>query len=87
MKDITLNKASDGTTNGATTKITNEGLTITPANAGANNANTISVTTSGISAGNKEITNVASALKNLWCEQWRANSATASTCGYYGCGS
>ena len=63
LKDITLNKASDGTTNGATTKITNEGLTITPANAGANNANTISVTTSGISAGNKEITNVASALK------------------------
>ena len=61
LKDITLNKASDGTTNGATTKITNEGLTITPAN-GANNANTISVTKDGISAGNKAITNVKSGL-------------------------
>ena len=64
LKDITLNTASDGaTTNVATTKITNEGLTITPANgAGADNANTISVTKDGISAGNKAITNVASAL-------------------------
>ena len=60
LKDITLNKASDGTTNGATTKITNDGLTITPAT-GANNAN-ISVTTSGISAGDKAITNVKSGL-------------------------
>ncbi|HHF5992945.1 TPA: ESPR-type extended signal peptide-containing protein [Haemophilus influenzae] len=51
--------------NGATTQITNEGLTITPANgagAGTNTANTISVTKDGIKAGNKEITNVASAL-------------------------
>ncbi|HHV6531200.1 TPA: hypothetical protein ACUMF3_001788, partial [Haemophilus influenzae] len=64
LKDITLNKASDGTTNGATTKITNDGLTITPNGAGATGtAAPISVTASGISAGNKEITNVASALK------------------------
>ena len=59
LTSITLGKTGTGA-NGATTKITNEGLTITPAT-GANNAN-ISVTTSGISAGNKAITNVASGL-------------------------
>ncbi|MEX4039583.1 autotransporter adhesin Hia [Haemophilus influenzae] len=61
LTSITLDK----TANGATTKITKDGLTITPANGGAtgtNNANIISVTTSGISAGNKAITNVASGL-------------------------
>ncbi|WP_118859723.1 Hia/Hsf adhesin N-terminal domain-containing protein [Haemophilus haemolyticus] len=64
LKDITLNKASDGATNGATTKITSDGLTITPAaGAGADNANIISVTKDGIKAGNQQITNVASALK------------------------
>ena len=64
LKDITLNKASDGTTNGATTKIDQNGLTITPAN-GAGTTGTatpISVTKDGISAGNKAITNVASGL-------------------------
>ncbi|PRL64339.1 hypothetical protein BV058_01351 [Haemophilus influenzae] len=65
LKDITLNTASDGATTGATTKIDQNGLTITPATgAGTNNANEISVTTSGIKAGNKEITNVASGLTN-----------------------
>ncbi|PRM15545.1 hypothetical protein BV002_00992 [Haemophilus influenzae] len=67
LKDITLNKASDGTTNGATTKITKDGLTITPAAGagatGANDANTISVTKDGIKAGGKEITNVKSGLR------------------------
>ena len=66
LKDITLNKASDGATNGATTKITNDGLTITPAAGagatGTNDVNTISVTKDGIKAGNKAITNVASGL-------------------------
>lgn len=56
------------TANGATTQITNEGLTITPAANGAAagtgtpDGNTISVTKDGISAGNKAITNVASGL-------------------------
>ena len=62
LKDITLNKASDGTTNGATTKITNEGLTITPNGAGATDTSIVKVTKDGISAGNKAITNVASGL-------------------------
>ncbi|CWW54184.1 TPA: YadA-like family protein [Haemophilus influenzae] len=64
LTSITLGKTGAGA-NGATTQITNEGLTITPANgagAGTNTANTISVTKDGIKAGNKEITNVASAL-------------------------
>ena len=55
------------TANGGTTVIDKDGLTITPAAgagaAGTNTANTISVTKDGIKAGNKEITNVASALK------------------------
>ncbi|WP_118997229.1 Hia/Hsf adhesin N-terminal domain-containing protein [Neisseria polysaccharea] len=59
-------KDTNGGTDSASTKITKEGLTITPANgaagAGTPNANTISVTASGISAGNKEITNVKSGL-------------------------
>lgn len=56
------------TANGATTQITNEGLTITPAANGAAagtgtpDGNTISVTKDGINAGNKEITNIASGL-------------------------
>lgn len=51
---------------GASTKITNEGLTITPANgAGANNANTISVTKDGISAGGQSVKNVVSGLKKF----------------------
>lgn len=53
------------TANGATTQITNEGLTITPvvANGGtAKEEDKISVTKDGISAGNKAITNVASGL-------------------------
>ncbi|MCK9109242.1 YadA-like family protein [Haemophilus influenzae] len=52
------------TANGGTTVINKDGLTITPAaGAGANDVNKISVTTSGIKAGNQQITNVASALK------------------------
>ncbi|HHL3632114.1 TPA: Hia/Hsf adhesin N-terminal domain-containing protein [Neisseria polysaccharea] len=65
LTSITLgNTANDGTgANGASTKITKDGLTITLANgAGATDANKISVTKDGISAGNKAITNVASGL-------------------------
>ncbi len=68
LKDLTsveFKDANGGT--GASTKIDKDGLTITPANgaaagAGTPNANTISVTKDGIKAGNKEITNVKSAL-------------------------
>ncbi len=68
LTSITLGNANGGTANGVSTKITNEGLTITPAANGAAadtttpDANTISVTKDGIKAGNKEITNVKSAL-------------------------
>ncbi|WP_304668124.1 Hia/Hsf adhesin N-terminal domain-containing protein [Neisseria bergeri] len=69
LKDLTSVEFKDanGGTGSASTKIDKNGLTITPANGGAagtgtSNANTISVTTSGISAGNKEITNVKSGL-------------------------
>ncbi|XVI19171.1 Hia/Hsf adhesin N-terminal domain-containing protein [Haemophilus influenzae] len=87
LKDITLNKASDGSTNGATTKITNDGLTITPANAGAtgtNTANTISVTKDGINVGGKTVKNVTSGLnaygdKNNPTFSAAGNSATDLT--------
>ncbi|WP_455524411.1 Hia/Hsf adhesin N-terminal domain-containing protein [Neisseria lactamica] len=68
LKDLTsveFKDANGGT--GASTKITNEGLTITPANGtagtGAPNANTISVTKDGISVGGKTVKNVTSGLK------------------------
>ena len=52
--------------NGAKTEINKDGLTITPANgAGANNANTISVTKDGISAGGQSVKNVVSGLKKF----------------------
>lgn len=64
LTSITLGDTANGG-NGGTTVIDKNGLTITPAaNAGTTGtAAPISVTASGISAGNKEITNVASALK------------------------
>ncbi|WP_304678525.1 ESPR-type extended signal peptide-containing protein [Neisseria bergeri] len=69
LKDLTSVEFKDanGGTDSASTKIDKDGLTITPANGAAAgtttpDANTISVTTSGISAGNKEITNVKSGL-------------------------
>ncbi|MEQ3509949.1 Hia/Hsf adhesin N-terminal domain-containing protein [Neisseria polysaccharea] len=65
LTSITLGNTANGGTgaNGANTKITKDGLTITLANgAGATDANKISVTKDGISAGNKAITNVASGL-------------------------
>ncbi|WP_434312214.1 ESPR-type extended signal peptide-containing protein [Haemophilus influenzae] len=67
LTSITLDKAANGgATAGATTKIDQNGLTITPAAGagatGTNDANTISVTKDGIKAGNKAIDNVASAL-------------------------
>ncbi|WP_301668189.1 Hia/Hsf adhesin N-terminal domain-containing protein [Neisseria basseii] len=69
LKDLTSVEFKDanGGTGSASTKIDKDGLTITPANGaaagtGTSNADTISVTTSGISAGNKEITNVKSGL-------------------------
>lgn len=64
LTSITLgDTANGGTTTGATTKIDQNGLTITPANgvAGAT-ATPISVTKDGIKAGNKAITNVTSGL-------------------------
>ena len=65
LTSVEFQDANGGT--GASTKIDKDGLTITPTNgaaagAGTSNANTISVTASGISAGNKEITNVKSGL-------------------------
>lgn len=69
LKDLTSVEFKDanGRTGSASTKIDKDGLTITPANGAAAgtttpDANTISVTTSGISAGSKEITNVKSGL-------------------------
>ncbi len=70
LKDLTsieLKGAANSGKNGASTKIDQNGLTITPATNGAGgtgapNANTISVTKDGISAGSKEITNVKSGL-------------------------
>lgn len=65
LTSVEFKDANGGT--GASTKIDKDGLTITPANGGAAgtttpDGNTISVTTSGISAGSKEITNVKSGL-------------------------
>ncbi|WP_455512128.1 Hia/Hsf adhesin N-terminal domain-containing protein [Neisseria lactamica] len=61
LTSITLGDTANG---GASTKITNDGLTITPANgAGATDTPVVSVTKDGIKAGNQQITNVASALK------------------------
>lgn len=66
LKDLTSVEFKDAN-GGTSTKITKDGLTITPANGAAAgtttpDANTISVTKDGISAGSKEITNVKSAL-------------------------
>lgn len=66
LTSITLGNANGGTANGATTKIDQNGLTITPANGAggtsAPNANTISVTKDGISVGGKTVKNVTSGL-------------------------
>lgn len=65
LTSITLGKTGTG----ATTKITNEGLTITPANgangAAATDADKIKVASDGISAGNKAVKNVVSGLKKF----------------------
>ncbi|WP_196428074.1 Hia/Hsf adhesin N-terminal domain-containing protein [Neisseria polysaccharea] len=67
LTSITLGNANGGTANGATTKIDQNGLTITPANTAAStsapNANTISVTKDGISVGGKTVKNVTSGLR------------------------
>ena len=70
LKDLTsieLKGAANGGKNGASTKIDQNGLTITPAangagGTGAPNANTISVTKDGISVGGKTVKNVTSGL-------------------------
>ncbi|HHK5571077.1 TPA: Hia/Hsf adhesin N-terminal domain-containing protein [Neisseria lactamica] len=70
LKDLTsieLKGAANGGKNGASTKIDQNGLTITPAANGAGgtsapNANTISVTKDGISVGGKTVKNVTSGL-------------------------
>ncbi len=66
LTSVEFKDANGGT--GASTKITNEGLTITPAangagGTGAPNANTISVTKDGISVGGKTVKNVTSGLR------------------------
>lgn len=68
LTSITLGNTANGGTgaNGASTKIDKDGLTITLANgAGATDANKISVTKDGISAGNKAVKNVVSGLKKF----------------------
>ncbi|WP_308034491.1 Hia/Hsf adhesin N-terminal domain-containing protein [Neisseria lactamica] len=80
LTSITLGNTANGGTgaNGASTKIDKDGLTITLANdAGATDANKISVTKDGISAGNKAITNVASGLKTYGDPKPTANTNTA----------
>ncbi|WP_441338197.1 Hia/Hsf adhesin N-terminal domain-containing protein [Neisseria lactamica] len=67
LKDIELSTPQNGA-NGASTKIDQNGLTITPAANGAGgtsapNANTISVTKDGISVGGKTVQNVTSGLR------------------------
>lgn len=86
LKDLTSVEFKDanGGTGSASTKIDKNGLTITPANGGAAgtttpDANTISVTTSGISAGNKEITNVKSGLKTYKDSQNGVTQPTANS--------
>lgn len=62
-------KDANGGTNGASTKITKDGLTITPTNgangAAATDADKIKVASDGISAGNKAVKNVVSGLKKF----------------------
>lgn len=62
-------KDANGGTNSASTKITKDGLTITPANgangAAATDADKIKVASDGISAGNKAVKNVVSGLKKF----------------------
>lgn len=82
LTSITLGNTANGGTgaNGASTKIDKDGLTITPANdAGATDANKISVTKDGISAGNKAITNVASGLKTYGDTQNGQPAANTNT--------
>ncbi|HFC8521089.1 TPA: Hia/Hsf adhesin N-terminal domain-containing protein [Neisseria lactamica] len=86
LKDLTSVEFKDanGGTGSASTKIDKDGLTITPTNgaaagAGTSNANTISVTTSGISAGSKEITNVKSGLKTYKDSQNGVTQPTANS--------
>ncbi|WP_118846573.1 Hia/Hsf adhesin N-terminal domain-containing protein [Neisseria lactamica] len=86
LKDLTSVEFKDanGGTGSASTKITKDGLTITPTNGAAAgtttpDANTISVTTSGISAGSKEITNVKSGLKTYKDSQNGVTQPTANS--------
>ncbi|HFC6390343.1 TPA: Hia/Hsf adhesin N-terminal domain-containing protein [Neisseria lactamica] len=82
LTSITLGTAGNGA-NGASTKIDKDGLTITPANGtagtGTADANKISVTKDGISAGNKAITNVASGLKTYGDTQNGQPAANTNT--------
>ncbi len=82
LTSVTLGNTANGGTgaNGASTKIDKDGLTITLANgAGATDANKISVTKDGISAGNKAITNVASGLKTYGDNQANAAGQAGNT--------
>lgn len=68
VKSVEFKDTANGA-NGASTKITKDGLTITPANgangAAATDADKIKVASDGISAGNKAVKNVVSGLKKF----------------------
>ncbi|MCK9057917.1 Hia/Hsf adhesin N-terminal domain-containing protein [Haemophilus influenzae] len=68
VKSVEFKDTENGA-NGASTKITKDGLTITPANdangAAATDADKIKVASDGISAGNKAVKNVVSGLKKF----------------------
>lgn len=76
LTSVEFKDANGGT--GASTKITNEGLTITPAangagGTGAPNANTISVTKDGISVGGKTVKNITSGLNAYGADNFNLN--------------
>ncbi|HGH7031411.1 TPA: Hia/Hsf adhesin N-terminal domain-containing protein [Neisseria meningitidis] len=81
LKDLTsieLKGAANGGNNGASTKIDQNGLTITPAANGAGgtsapNANTISVTKDGISVGGKTVKNITSGLNAYGADNFNLN--------------
>lgn len=81
LKDLTsieLKGAANGGKNGASTKIDQNGLTITPAangagGTGASNGNTISVTKDGISVGGKTVKNITSGLNAYGADNFNLN--------------
>lgn len=80
VKSVEFKDTANGA-NGASTKITKDGLTITPANgangAAATDADKIKVASDGISAGNKAVKNVVSGLKKFGDGHTLANGTIA----------